>query len=163
MSTYEAAAVTLRPALPEDEAFLLKIYAGTRADEMAASGWDEAQRQAFLKMQFDAQQQHYRSHYPQGEHSIILLREEPAGRVYVARSSEEIRILDIALLAERRSAGVGTLIIKDLMREAAKTRRPVRVYVETFNRALRLFERLGFSRTGQAGFHYLMQWQPQGE
>ena len=163
MSIYKATAVTLRPALPEDEAFLLEIYAATRADEMAMSGLDEAQQQAFLKMQFDAQQQHYRSHYPQGEHSIILLGEKPAGRLYVARSREEIRILDIALLAEHRNAGIGTLIIKDLTGEAAKTRRPVRIYVETFNRALRLFERLGFSEVEQKGFHYLMQWQPSGE
>jgi ribosomal protein S18 acetylase RimI-like enzyme len=145
--------------MEEDEAFLLEVYAGTRADETAQTGWDDAQRQAFIKMQFGAQQQHYRSHYPQGEHSIILLNEKPIGRLYVARSSGEIRILDVALLPDQRNKGIGTRIIKDLMAEAAKTGRPVRIYVENFNRALRLFERMGFLQIEQRGFHYLMQWQ----
>ena len=81
MSIHKATAVTLRPALPEDEAFLLEIYAGTRADEMAMSGLDEAQQQAFLKMQFDAQREHYRRHYPEAEDSLILLNERPVGRL----------------------------------------------------------------------------------
>jgi len=160
MSSDERQGVTLRPALPSDEALLFEIYAASRADEIAQTGWDEAQRQFFLKMQFAAQQEHYRSHYPDAEHSLILLKERPVGRVYIARSSEEIRILDIALLPEDRNAGTGTLIIKDLMSEARKTGKPVRIYVETFNRALRLFERMGFSQVEQTGLHYLVEWRP---
>jgi ribosomal protein S18 acetylase RimI-like enzyme len=155
--------VTLRPALPEDEAFLFRLYAETRADEMAQTGWDDAQKEAFFKMQFAAQQQHYRIYYPQGEHSVIMLRGKPVGRLYLARSSEEIRILDIAILADHRNAGIGRIIIKDLMAEAAESSRPLRIYVETFNRALGLFERLGFERADQKDFHCLMQWQPSNE
>ena len=159
MSIYDSRLVGLRPALEEDEAFLLEVYAGTRADEMSQTGWDDAQQRAFIKLQFLAQQQHYRTYYPQGEHSLILLNEKPVGRLYVARSLEEIRILDIALLAEHRNKGVGTRVIKDLMAESGKTGKPVRIYVESFNRALRLFERMGFLQVEEKGFHYLMQWQ----
>jgi len=159
MSIYDSRLVALRPALEEDEAFLLEVYAGTRSDEMSQTGWDDAQQRAFLKLQFLAQQQHYRTYYPQGEHSLILLNEKPVGRLYVARSLEEIRILDIALLAEHRNKGIGTRVIKDLMAEAGKTGKPVRIYVESFNRALRLFERMGFLQVEEKGFHYLMQWQ----
>jgi ribosomal protein S18 acetylase RimI-like enzyme len=153
------AGITLRPALPEDEAFLFGLYAETRADELAQTGWDDAQKQAFLKMQFAAQQQHYRSYYPQGEHSVILLGDNPIGRLYLARSSEEIRILDITIQMGKRNAGIGRIIIKDLMAEAAEISRPLRIYVETFNRALGLFERLGFERAEQKDIHCLMQWQ----
>ncbi|MGA9768895.1 MAG: GNAT family N-acetyltransferase [Blastocatellia bacterium] len=159
MSIYDSRQISLRPALEGDEEFLLEVYAGTRSDEMAQTGWDDAQQRAFLKLQFVAQQQHYRSYYPQGEHQLILLNEKPIGRLYVARSPEEIRILDIALLAEHRNKGIGTSIIKDLMEESAKTGKPVRIYVENFNRALRLFERKGFLQIEEKGFHYLMQWQ----
>lgn len=158
MSIYDSRQVTLRPALDADEAFLLDVYAGTRSDEMAQTGWDDAQQRAFIQLQFAAQQQHYRAYYPRAEHSIILLNEKPIGRLYVARSPEEIRILDLALLAGHRNKGTGTRIIKDLMAESVKTGKPVRVYVENFNRALRLFERLGFSQVEEKGFHYLMQW-----
>ncbi|HKP86851.1 MAG TPA: GNAT family N-acetyltransferase [Blastocatellia bacterium] len=159
MSGNEATAVSLRPALEGDESLLFAIYSTSRADDVAQAGWDENQRQLFLKMQFAAQQQHYRTTYPEGEHSIILLRGKPVGRVYVARSGEEIRILDIALMPEHRNAGIGTLIIKDLMGEAAKTGKPIRIYVETFSRALPLFERMGFSQVEQKGFHYLLEWR----
>jgi ribosomal protein S18 acetylase RimI-like enzyme len=158
MSIYDSRLITLHPALEEDEEFLLEVYAGTRSEEMAQTGWDDAQQRAFLKLQFVAQQQHYRSHYPQGEHKLILLNEKPIGRLYVARSLEEIRILDIALLAEHRNKGIGTRVIKDLMDESAKTGKPVRIYVENFNRALRFFKRLGFLSVEEKGFHYLMQW-----
>ena len=159
MSSYDSRLVALRPATAEDETFLLEVYASTRSDEMTQTGWDDAQQQAFLKLQFVAQQQHYRTYYPQGEHSLILLNEKPVGRLYVARSPEEIRILDIALLSRHRSKGVGTRVIKDLMAESRKTGKPVRIYVENFNRALRLFERMGFLQVEEKGFHCLMQWQ----
>jgi ribosomal protein S18 acetylase RimI-like enzyme len=32
--------------------------------------------------------------------------------------------------------------------------------VELFNRALRLYERLGFRRVGDHGPYYLMEWTP---
>lgn len=159
MSIYDSRLVTLRPALEADEAFLLDVYSGTRSDELNQTGWDDAQQRAFIKLQFVAQQQHYRTYYPQGEHHIILLNEKPIGRLYVARSPEEIRILDLALLAEHRNKGIGTHIIKDLVAESRRTGHPVRIYVENFNRALRLFERMGFSQVDEKGFHCLMQWQ----
>lgn len=159
MSSYDSRLVALRPAMEADEAFLLEVYSSTRSDEMTQTGWDNAQQQAFLKLQFVAQQQHYRTYYPQGEHSLILLNEKPIGRLYVARSLEEIRILDIALLAEQRNKGIGTRVIKDLIAESQKTGKPVRIYVENFSRALRLFERMGFLQVEEKGFYYLMQWQ----
>lgn len=159
MPANKRTSVTLRPVSREDEALIFDIYASTRADEMAQTGWDDAQRHLFLKMQFAAQQQHYSTRYPAAEHLIILSKAVPVGRLYVARSGEEIRILDIALLPEHRNRGTGSSIIKNLMDESAKSGKPVRIYVESYSRALQLFERLGFSQVEQTGFHYLMQWQ----
>jgi ribosomal protein S18 acetylase RimI-like enzyme len=152
--------VSLRPVRAEDEAFLLQVYAGTRLDELAHAAWDESQRDAFLKLQFAAQQQHYESHFPEADHQIILLGDCPIGRLYVARTADEVRILDIALLPEHRSSGVGSSIIKEILAEAAKAEKPVRIYVESFNRSLRLFERLGFSSVQDIGTHLLMEWRP---
>jgi RimJ/RimL family protein N-acetyltransferase len=154
-----AMSISFRPAGPDDEPFLLKLYASTRADELAAVPWTEAQREAFLKMQLAAQQQHYQGRYPDADHRIILLDESPVGRLYVARLAEEIRIVDLALLTEARSHGIGTRILKDLMAEAARVGKPLRIYVESFNPSLRLFERLGFSKVGEQDFYLLMQWR----
>lgn len=151
--------IALRPVIEDDYTFLLSLYASTREQELASTDWNPAQREAFLRMQFDAQQAHYRSHYPGGEHWIILIDGAEVGRLYVSRGASEIRILDITITPERRNSGTGSSILKDLMAEAEETNKSLTIYVESFNPSLRLFERLGFSQTGEYGYSYLMEWR----
>ena len=151
--------VTFRRATSGDEQFLLGIYSSTRQDELALTNWDDAQRDAFVRMQFDAQQTHYRQYYPEGEHLIILVDGTAVGRLYVANLKEKREILDITLLPQHRSAGIGTPIIRELMAEAALLGKPLQIYVESFNRSLGLFERLGFVRLSQDGYNDLMVWK----
>jgi RimJ/RimL family protein N-acetyltransferase len=151
---------TLRAATSEDEAFLLKTYASIRADELAQVPWSEEQRAAFVKMQFDAQQLHYRTHNPNATHDIILLEGRPVGRLYVARRESEVRILDITVLPEYRNRGIGTRLIKALMREAGSMEKPLNIYVESFNPSRRLFERLGFVKTDEGDeVNWLLEWR----
>src|SRR5262249_24259878 len=100
--------VTLRPARPEDEAFLRGVYASTRAEELALTNWTEAQRETFISLQFSAQQEDYQSRYPEAEHQIILSNELPVGRIYTDRRPREIHILDITILPEHRNLGIGS-------------------------------------------------------
>jgi ribosomal protein S18 acetylase RimI-like enzyme len=44
--------------------------------------------------------------------------------------------------------------------EAARDRLPVRLYVEQFNPALRLYQRLGFLPIGEQGIYIHMEWTP---
>jgi RimJ/RimL family protein N-acetyltransferase len=152
--------LSLRPVNDEDRAFLVKVYASTRAEELALTNWDSAQRDAFLEMQFTAQQLHYGNYFPQADHRIILVGDEAVGRLYVARLEDQIRILDITLLNEHRGKGTGERLIGELMSEAASAGKPLRIYVESFNRSLTLFERLGFARAAEQGYSYLMEWRP---
>jgi hypothetical protein len=46
------------------------------------------------------------------------------------------------------------------MEEARQGGKAVSINVENFNPSLRLFERLGFQRAEENGFHLLMRWQP---
>jgi GNAT superfamily N-acetyltransferase len=151
--------LTFRPASSNDDDFLIKVYASTRAEELAGLPWDANQKDSFIRMQFLAQQQDYRRRFPEGDHQLLLVNGEPAGRAYLARSEKEIRILDIALLPEYRNRGIGTGIIKGLLDEARRIRKPVRVYVERFNPALGLFERLGFLKTADIDSHFLLEWR----
>ncbi len=150
---------TVRRVNTDDEPFLLAVYESTRAQELALTNWDEAQRDAFLKMQFSAQQSHYREHYPGGEHYVILVNEDAVGRLYIADIEKEVRILDITILTHHRNAGIGTQIIRELMSEAAAIGKPVRIYVESFNPSIGLFERLGFMKSDESGYSYLMEWR----
>jgi ribosomal protein S18 acetylase RimI-like enzyme len=137
------------------------VYASTRADEIASVPWTPEQKAAFIDMQFGAQRVSYLNDYPQAEYYVIERSGRPAGRMIVDRSARAILLMDIALLPEFRNAGIGTTLLHDLLSEADRTGRPVRLHVEGFNPALRLYLRLGFVQTGQAGIYFEMVRKPQ--
>lgn len=140
-----AEALTFRPVIPEDEEFLFKLYSTTRRDELAQWGWNEEQKEAFLKLQFKAQQYSYGCQYAPEDAQLILLSNLPVGRMIVVRTDEEMRLADIALLPEYYGGGIGTFLIKNLLTEADKAAKPVRLRVYKSNgRAVRFYERLGF-------------------
>ena len=153
----------LRPVEPGDELLLLKIYASTRQDEMAMVQWSDEQTAAFLEAQYKAQQSHYGQKYPAAKHEIIMRDGQPVGRLYVARLEDEIRIVDITVLPQHRGSGLGTQLLVELINEAGSRGKPLRIYVESFNRSLGLFERLGFARAAEHGIHLLMEKLPHAE
>lgn len=134
-----------RLVTPDDEDFLWIVYASTREEELRAFGWPPAQTEAFLRMQYRARRQSYATAYPDAERSILLLDDVPAGYTIVSRAASEIRLVDIALLPEHRGRGLGTFAIFTLIREAESRSIPLRLSVARGNRAMRLYERLGFS------------------
>ena len=153
--------ISLRPATSADESFLIEVYASTRADEMALLPWSEEQKRAFVLAQFNAQQQHYQKTYPDATHDIVLSHQRATGHLHVARLEDEIRIVDLALHPRDRNRGIGSDLLRGLISEASQAGKLLTVYVESFNPALRLFERLGFSRGEEQGIHILMQRRPE--
>lgn len=149
--------ISFRPIVASDRDLLSTVYASTRADEMALVDWDEKQKAAFLEMQFSAQHHYYQENYADADFFIILLDQRPVGRFYIARWPNEIRIVDLALLPEFRNAGIGTAMLKDVLNEAARVQKPVRIHVERFNKALSLYRRLGFVQIGEHGVYLLME------
>jgi GNAT superfamily N-acetyltransferase len=150
--------LSLREATPADEPFLLEVYASTRLEELEPFGWDDNQKQAFIKMQFLAREKTY----PRVDSRIILFNGRPVGRMLVDRGEATILLRDIALLTEYRNAGIGSRLIRDLMNEAAAAGKPIELHVLTTSPAVRLYERLGFrnSDSGSDGAYLAMQWTP---
>jgi len=150
--------ITLRAARSDDEPFLLQVYASTRADEMAMVPWSVEQKQAFVQMQFDAQRKHYLQYYPGAEYFVIECDRLPIGRIIVDRSGSKILLMDIALLSEYRNTGIGSRLVRDYQSEAKQASKPLRLHVENFNRALQLYERLGFQKIAESGVYCEMEW-----
>lgn len=152
--------VRLRLATPDDEPFLYELFVYAHSQELPTDHLDANQRDLLLRMQFFAQQKTYSAQFPEAQDKIILVDGHPVGRILVERKESEIRGVDIVLLPEHRSTGVGTLLIQDLMAEAEATGKPFRIQVVKTNRAARLYERLGIYKTGESGSHYSMEWSP---
>jgi len=149
---------TRRPVRPNDQAFLLDVYSSTREQELTLVDWTDDQKRAFCEMQFAAQDTFYHQTYRDTTYEILLVDGQRAGRLYVARWPGEVRIVDIALLPAFRGRGVGSAIIRELQAEAAASGKPLRIHVEQFNPARRLYERLGFKQIQDKGVYLLMEW-----
>ncbi len=152
--------VTLRPVTPADEGFLVAVYASTRAEELAVTGWTDEQKEQFCCMQFKGQDAHYRGNYPTARFDVILNGDVPAGRLYVDRWEKEMRIMDIALLPEHRGQGIATQLLTKLQEEATVAGKRLSVHVERMNPALRLYERLNFKLVEDKGVYLLLDWDP---
>ena len=113
------ASIALRRATGEDLPFLRRVYASTRAEELALVNWTDSQREAFVHMQFDAQHRHYHEQRPDADYLVILCDGQPAGRLYVAREADAIHVIDISLLSEFRGRGIGTYLFGGLIDEVA--------------------------------------------
>ena len=154
-------AVTLRPIREEDLEFLLRLYATTRAEEMAmVTDWSDEQKEWFVRMQFQAQHAWYQEHYGDAQFDLVLVDGVPAGRLYVHRRATEIRLVDISLIPELRGSGIGSALLRELMAESEAAGKPLTIHVEKYNPAMRLYLRLGFKPIEDRGPYDLMEWKP---
>ena len=145
--------ITRRPVTDADRELICRLYASTRAAEMAMVPWNEEQQRAFVELQFAAQCRSYRETYPQAAHEVLSHEGRDIGRLYVSREPRRIHILDLTVAPEARNAGIGRRVLEDLIEEAPGL--PVSIYVENFNPSRRLFERLGFQVASENGFSLL--------
>lgn len=155
-----AGTITLHRAQSDDEAFLFAVYSSTRMPEMALTGWLPAQQDQFLRMQFEAQNSSYRMQFPDADYWVIRCNGVAAGRMIVNRSEDEILLVDIALLPEHSNRKIGSLLMNQLLEEAGKAGKTVRLHVERFNPALHWYERLGFKTVSESEIYLEMIWRP---
>jgi GNAT superfamily N-acetyltransferase len=152
--------VELRPVEPQDHEFLVAVFRTTREEELALTTWSETEKAAFVDAQFRAQDVHYREMYPGGRFLVVTRDSAPVGRLSVARLADEMRVIDIALVPEARGQGIGSSLLAAVTAEADGAGLPVRLHVEPWSPAKRLYERLGFETIEVRGFHELMERPP---
>src|ERR1044072_5812676 len=153
--------VTCPPPAGPDLAFIAALYASTRAEEVASTGWPAEFQCAFLAQQHQAQHNHYQAHYPDAEWLVIEAGGEASGRLYLDERAEDLHLIDISLVPERRGGGIGTAIMADLLDWAGARGKTMTLFVEPPNPARRLYERLGFTAEGEQGVYEMMIWRPE--
>jgi ribosomal protein S18 acetylase RimI-like enzyme len=147
---------------PSDVEFLYRVYASTRQPEMDLVPWSAAEKDAFLRMQFEAQSRDWAEKNPRASFQVIVVDGRPAGRLYLDRRADEIRVVDVSLLPEFRGRGIGGDLLAGVLKEGDAQGKPVRVHVERFNPAQRLYQRLGFSLLREGPVYLLLERPPQG-
>lgn len=152
--------IVLRPIVDADMRFLSDLYASTRAQELAQTGWPVPMQRDFLAQQFALQHRHYSEHYADADFFLLLRDAEPIGRIYLHRSGGEINIVDIALLPPCCGKGLGSALLAEVIDEAAATKSKITLHVEPNNPAYRLYERLGFGLVEHRGVYDYLEWLP---
>jgi ribosomal protein S18 acetylase RimI-like enzyme len=147
-----------RPERETDEPFLRRLYASTRAEELASLGWSAHVLDAFVSMQFDLQRTQYRETFPQAEFLVLTLDDEPVGRLYLDHVGDDDLIIDIALLPDYRRRGFGSTVLGQVLSDADADSRGVRVTVGRDNPAQHLYQRLGFVLVHEDAVNRGMLW-----
>jgi len=152
--------ITLRPVTDDDREFLLSVYAAGRELELSLVPWDDAMKRSFIEHQYKAQDDHYRSYYENATHDVIVADDVRVGRLYVEKTEKQIAILDIGILPEFRIQGIASAIVHRLQDEATADGRLIRIYIESFNSADKLFTELGFEMVENDGGLRRFEWRP---
>ncbi len=112
-------------------------------------------------MQFESQAKSYNSQFPQSEHSVVLVGEEPAGRIWLNEDKKEIKVLDLALLPAFQNQGVGSRLMKSCQERAKAAGKPLRHSVLKWNSgAISFYLRLGFTPCGGDEYFLQLEWLP---
>ena len=122
------------------------------------SNLPEEQKQHFINMQFDAQRYHYQTYYDNAEFQIIEQNRRSIGRLYVDRMPDQIRVMDLTLIPERRNKGIGSRLIRAVQSQAKALGLPVTLHAEKLGSEVEFYKQLGFEIVGEKEEHFFMKW-----
>jgi ribosomal protein S18 acetylase RimI-like enzyme len=152
--------ISVRCARREDEALLFALFAAEKAAEFAAIGLPEVQYRPLLEMQYRGRAMTHSVRYPEAEDWIVCAPDGTAlGGYLLAKTSQEARLMDLAVLPQWRGRGIGTRVLLDLMTRSATAGVPLKLQVMKGNRAVRLYARLGFQVVGEGEITCEMIWR----
>jgi ribosomal protein S18 acetylase RimI-like enzyme len=138
----------LRPATPEDQAFLLGLRKQTMTEHLSRVGLaldDDHHRQRLLANYADA--------------CVICVADEAIGLCKAYRSEAAWVLMQIQVASAWQGRGVGADIITALIAQARQDGLPVSLSVLKGNPAKRLYERLGFREFAQSEHEYELRCQ----
>lgn len=150
----------LRDVRPADEPFLFEVFASGLAEEAAAMP-DPRLVRHFLRIQYTAQETRLRSRYPGHDRYVVTHEGRDAGRVYLHRTPSTLHAIDLTLLPEFRSLGIGSRVVAGLCDEARDNKQQVSLRVPGRNtRACGWYASLGFRLVAADDLDHYYEWRP---
>lgn len=142
---------SLRSAGSEDAEFLYSLFVATMRSSITQVWgiWDEPRWAAF-----------FRNHFDPARYQVVVVEGHDVGALAVERRSNEVYLDTVEIAPEYQGSGLGTALIREVLRDAWSQALPVTLQVNRANPSKRLYERLGFVEIGRTGTHYRMQAAP---
>lgn len=155
--------ISIRPARASDQPFIASLFRSTR-DDLQMLNAEQGFIDALIDQQHEAQMQGYGDQFPNAMYFIVEKINEPIGRVTIDFGSNEVRIVDLALIPAARGKGFGSSILRGIQQAAGVTGAPVTLSVQANNiGAQQLYARLGFQLTEIGEMHHMMSWFPSAQ
>ena len=148
-----------RPADAEDEAFVYAVFSSTWQHAVAAMP-NPALTQHFLRIQYTAQERRFRTRYPDLERWVVMIGDEPAGRLYLHRSPTALHVVDLSLLPAHRGHGIGRALTRELMAEATEQGLPITMRFARTHDAVGRALRAGFRVVSEDDLETHLEWTP---
>ncbi len=143
----EKLSITLRPATVEDSDFVFETKKQALGPYIEKQwGWDETWQREYHDEKFDPTPM-----------SVILVDGRPAGYLIVQEEEWYTTLESIHLMPAYQNKGIGTTLIRQVIDNSRRKRRPVRLKVLIINPAIKLYQRLGFEIVGETATHYIME------
>lgn len=137
-----AVTTTRRPAEPADDALLRELFVEGRPE---LSLIDPGLRDQLVDLQLRAQEREYAAAYPQSSHQILVADGAAVGRLILDKTPDAVRVVDVSVLSRHQRRGIGSSVLREVIDEAERGGRTVRLSVWWDNGgARRLYESLGF-------------------
>ena len=106
-------------------------------------------------------QRHCDETWSRGNVRLVLAGGDRCGMLQTEQRTSTLQIHEIQLLPRAQKQGLGTRLLEEVKEQARRSDLAVTLDVAHLNHeARRLYERLGFVRTGISPTHYLMRWKP---
>ena len=114
-----------------------------------------------LKLDWAAQARGFREQWVVTEGEIITLNDSDVGWLQLKILEEGLFIAQLFVDAAFQRRGVGTAVMKQLIAEAERRKRPLLLAVVKSNPAVRLYRRLAFQVTHEDERKFYMKREPQ--
>jgi ribosomal protein S18 acetylase RimI-like enzyme len=155
--------VVLRAAQPQHAGFQRELFAANAAAELGQIEMPRAMLDHLVAMQYRAQCSSYSARFPHARVFVIMLNDQPIGRLIEDDEPGCVHIVDIAFLPQMQGRGLGGTLLRARMAEWRTAGLGARSDVLATNtRSLRMHERLGFALAGPPmSAHLSLIWTPE--
>ena len=143
--------IRLREAAAADADFIYEVVEKTMRDyvEQVWGSFNEATNRENIAKSIAAR-----------IYSIIEVDGSDVGAFAVEREDTHIQLAQLFILPSHQNRGIGTTLVRELIVEAKRVSKPLRLRVLSVNPARRLYEREGFRVVSTTPERYYMELAP---
>lgn len=142
----DPALISYRPATAADFDYLWALHSESLRESIdRVYGWEDEWQANYFQERFDPPTR-----------QIILYDQKPAGALGLEWQEKALYIAYIAISQDYRGQGLGSTIIKAIIRRGSEAGLPVTLNVLRGNPAKKLYERLGFEVIAEEETRFLM-------